>query len=374
VTEVNRSIRTLLEESVPPVWIAGEVAGWTRARSGHCYFTLKDEASQIKCVLFRTDSARLTQDPSEGTRVRVYGGLTLYEARGDYQLVARRLEQEQGEGDWRRAFEQLRRQLEAEGLLAPERKRPLPALPGVIGVVTSADGAALRDILVGLGSRAPWVRVLVRAARVQGEGSATEISRAIQALCQSGQPDLLIVGRGGGSIEDLWAFNDEGVARAIAASTVPVVSAVGHETDVTISDLVADLRAPTPTAAATLAIQSAARRLDNLPTLRPRLERGLRSRLDRVRVRTARGGERLAASTQRLLDRRRAQAGALAGRLDALSPLRTLERGYAVALDERGAVVRRTSHLPAGAAFTLRLPDGILGAQSTGPVSQASES
>ena len=244
VTQVNRAVRVLLEDTIESLWISGEVTNWTRARSGHCYFTLKDEQAQLRCVMFKTGAASLPADPEEGTTVRALGGLTLYEARGEYQLVVRRLEAEGAEGLWRQAFEQLRSKLEAEGLFAPERKRALPRFPEAVGVVTSLAGAALADILTVIRRRAPWTRVIVRGARVQGEGAGEEVAEAIRALGGSGLVDVLIVGRGGGSLEDLWAFNEEVVARAIVACPVPVISAVGHEVDVTISDLVADVRAP----------------------------------------------------------------------------------------------------------------------------------
>lgn len=366
VAQVNQAVRVLLEEHVPPVWVVGEVAGWTRARSGHCYFTLKDERAQLKCVLFRSDAERVPTDPSEGTRIRVYGGLTLYEARGDYQMVARRVEAEDGEGLWKKAFEALRKKLEAEGLTSAERKRPLPALPTRVGVVTSISGAALRDILAGLRARAPWIHVIVRNARVQGEGSSRAVAAGVRTLGASGQVDVLIVGRGGGSIEDLWAFNEEPVARAIAECPVPVVSAVGHEVDVTIADLVADVRAPTPTAAAALVVREAGRRLDVVATVRPRLARALRSRIDRMVLRRDESAGRSERAVRVLLDRRGAKLATAAGRIHALSPLKTLERGYAVALDDGGRVVRSTEALPAGSEFTVQLPDGRVRAESRG--------
>jgi exodeoxyribonuclease VII large subunit len=246
VYQVNRAVRGLLEDSVEPLWVGGEIGGWTRSRAGHRYFTLKDDRAQLRAVMFARDAEALPTDPDEGTKVRGFGDLTLYEARGEYQFVVRRLEAEGADGLWRIAFEKLRSRLEAEGLLAAARKRPLPAYPSCIGVVTSPTGAAFRDIVSVLRRRAPWTRLVLRGAKVQGEGAAVEIARALDDLARSGLPDVIIVGRGGGSVEDLWAFNEEPVARAIAACPVPVVSAVGHEVDVTISDLVADLRAPPP--------------------------------------------------------------------------------------------------------------------------------
>ncbi len=358
VSQVNRAVRFLLEDSIPPVWVSGEVAGWTRARSGHCYFTLKDETAQLRCVLFRTDAQRLPTDPTEGMTVRVLGGLTLYEARGDYQMVARRLESEEGEGLWRLAFERLRRRLDAEGLTADERKRPLPRLPSRVGVVTSLSGAAFQDILRGLRTHGPWLHVVVREARVQGDGAGLEVARAVRTLGGSGLVDVMIVGRGGGSLEDLWAFNEEPVARAIAACPVPVVSAVGHEVDVTIADLVADARAPTPTAAAELVTQGAREALSEIGRLRPALARGLSRRVERERGRFERYGERVERLVRATLATRRSRMEGLAGKIHALSPLRTLERGFAVPLDLEGRVLRSVSEFEAERPFALRVVDG----------------
>ena len=390
VSQVNRAVRGLLEESVDPLWVGGELGAWSRSRAGHCYFTLKDERAQIRCVMFSREASLLPADPEDGMQVRAFGELTLYEARGDYQLVTRRVEAEGADGLWRLAFERLRAKLEAEGLLAPERKRPLPRFPVCVGVVTSLGGAAIRDILSVLARRAPWTRVVVRGAKVQGEGAAEEIARALTALGESGAADVIIVGRGGGSVEDLWAFNEEPVARAIAACPVPVVSAVGHEIDVTISDLVADLRAPTPSAAAeavvpdretvTAALRRAPEQLGR--ALRRGVERRQGAVTDRLR-RLARVMERRFVPARQGLDRsmarlergargavgrRRMTLATFSGRLDALSPLSTLQRGYSVARTPAGAVLRTTSDLPAGLAFHLRVTDGTVEAVSRGPV------
>jgi exodeoxyribonuclease VII large subunit len=391
VSQVNRAVRSLLESAIDALWVGGEVANWTRARSGHCYFTLKDEKAQLRCVMWRTDAERLPTDPDEGMQVRVFGSLTLYEARGEYQMSVQKLEAEGAEGLWRLAFEKLRRKLEAEGLLDPARRRALPRFPATVGVVTSLSGAALQDILTVLRRRAPWIRVLVSGARVQGEGADIEIARAVDALGASGLCDVIIVGRGGGSMEDLWAFNLESVARAIAACPVPIVSAVGHEVDTTISDLVADLRAPTPSAAAeAVAPDSAALRalMHGVPE---RLARGLRGTvirrrrslsedLERLRRTMERrlapakqavdiGVRRLEAGVARLLERRRRGLSALAGRLQALSPLGILERGYSVAEDFGGRVLRRVEDFPGGRRFVLRVGDGRVSAESHGPLS-----
>ena len=380
VSEINQAVRSLLEEKLPPLWIAGEVANWKRAGSGHCYFTLKDESSQLRCVMWRGEASRLPMDPEEGMRIRVFGQLTLYEARGDYQLVARDLQGEEGEGLWRLAFERLRKQLEDEGLLAPERKRPLPSFPLSVGVVTSLTGAALHDILTVLRRRAPWLRVLVVGARVQGDGASEEIARGIRRLAGSGLVEVLIVGRGGGSQEDLWAFNDEAVARALAECPIPVVSAVGHEVDVTISDLVADLRAPTPSAAAEAVAPDKEEILRYLRVAGTRLARGLKRgvegqgrafaqaqaelwRLARGlvtpgRARLARSEEALIRHVGALTQRRKTSLARLAGKMDALSPLSTLQRGYAVPLDDGGRVLRGVKEFFPGEEFLLRVVDG----------------
>jgi exodeoxyribonuclease VII large subunit len=402
VSEISQAVKVLLEGQLPALWVSGEVANWKRAGSGHCYFTLKDENSQLKCVMWRGDASRLPMDPEEGMKVRVFGQITLYEARGDLQLVARSLEGEEGEGLWRLAFEKLKKQLDGEGLLAQERKRPLPTFPQTVGVVTSLTGAALHDILTVLRRRAPWLRVLVAGARVQGEGASEEIARGIRRLAATGKVDLLIVGRGGGSIEDLWAFNEEPVARAMAECPVPVVSAVGHEVDVTISDLVADLRAPTPSAAAEAVAPDKEEILRYLKGANTRLAQGLRRGVHGQRKAFAqarsglfRVGQRLTLSHRRAveyrlealgrlargvilggerrlkgsneaitrsmrvrLDRRRISLAGLAGKMNALSPLNTLQRGYSVALDEEGRVLRESEDFVQGDEFLLRVVDG----------------
>lgn len=392
VSQVNRAVRALLESTVEALWVGGEVGNWTRSRAGHCYFTLKDERAQLRCVLWRSDAERLPADPEDGMRVRVFGSLTLYEARGEYQMSVQRLEAEGADGLWRLAFEKLRRRLEQEGLLDPARKRRLPRFPGTVGLVTSTSGAALRDILSVLRRRAPWVRVVVRGARVQGEGASRDVARALTDLARSGLCDVIIVGRGGGSLEDLWAFNEEPIARAIVACPVPVVSAVGHEVDVTISDLVADLRAPTPSAAAEAVVPDRAAVLEQLRNVPERLARGLRGTVERRRGRLgdalARlengvgrtlaplrqavdlGAQRLERSMRRVLERRGAGLAALAGRLQALSPLAILERGYSVARTADGAVLRRVEDFPPGRAFHLRVVDGTVACEATGPLEE----
>ena len=274
--DLARRIRTLLETEIGWVWIEGECSNVRPAASGHVYFTLKDEAGQIQAALFRGDALAAKVRPRDGLKVRVYGQVTAYEKSSQYQVIVRKVE-EAGAGDLHAAFEKLKARLLAEGLFSAARKRPLPVLPAVIGIVTSPQGAALRDMLTVLGRRFPNRRILIAPCRVQGAGSATEIADAIRLLNEDGRAEVIIVGRGGGSIEDLWAFNEEEVARAIAASAAPVISAVGHETDFTIADFAADVRAPTPSAAAELVIRPRAEWFGELSHWRQRLARTLRN-------------------------------------------------------------------------------------------------
>ncbi len=253
VSELSQQIRGLLEKGFPDVWVTGEISNFKAAGSGHFYFTLKDSTAQVRAVCFRSQARYLKFKPQDGLSVIVRGRLSVYEARGEYQLYVEYLEPA-GLGALQLAFEQLKQKLAAEGLFDPSRKRPLPLLPRAVGIVTSPTGAVIRDILRILRRRFRNLRVVVYPAKVQGEGAAAEIAEGIRTLNRQAEVDVIIVARGGGSLEDLWAFNEEGVARAIAASKVPVISAVGHETDFTIADFVADLRAPTPSAAAELVV------------------------------------------------------------------------------------------------------------------------
>ena len=362
---LNAAARALIEGMFPPVWVSGEVTNFTRARSGHCYFSLRDREAQIRCVMWRTEAVRLPTAPAEGMEVRALGKLTLYEGRGEFQLVVAELEAK-GEGLFKLAIDRLRTKLETEGLTSPARKRPLPPYPACVGVVTSSAGAALRDVISVIRRRAPWTRIVLSAARVQGEGAAQEIAAAIRRIGAAGCADVLIVGRGGGSIEDLWAFNEEVVARAIAESPVPVISAVGHETDFTIADLVADLRAPTPSAAAEAAVPDRAAVARALADLRERMARCTGERVDTLRERLFEARLDLRDARQRLVAGRRERMGALAGRLNALSPLSTLARGYAVPLDPAGRVLRRAADFAPGAEFRLRVVDGSVAARVEG--------
>src|SRR5436190_1447180 len=253
VTELTVRVRDLLEAEFVEVWVEGELSNCRVWNTGHVYFTLKDRAAQLRAVIFRSALRYLKFKPADGLRIVARGRVSVYEPKGEYQLVCEHMEP-QGLGALQLAFDQLKARLQEEGLFDAARKRPLPALPRKIGIVTSLDGAAIRDIIKVLGRRYANAHIVIRPARVQGDGAAVEIARGIRAIGRVAAVDVVIVGRGGGSIEDLWAFNDEGVARAIAACPVPVISAVGHESDVTIADFVADLRAPTPSAAAEIVV------------------------------------------------------------------------------------------------------------------------
>lgn len=387
VSEVNSAIRRLIEDSVGTLWVRGEVGNWKRYPSGHCYFSIKDDRSELRCVMFARDAGALPADPENGMEVRVSGNLTLYEKKGAYQLSVRQIESEGAEGLWRIAFEKLKSQLEAEGLLDSSVKKALPRYPGVVGIVTSTEGAALRDVISVLDRRAPWIRVLVRGARVQGDGASNEIAKAIEDLVATGEPEVIIVGRGGGSIEDLWAFNEEPVARAISRSAIPVVSAVGHEIDVTISDLVADLRAPTPSAAAEAVVPDAVDIRDGLAHMPRQLAKALQAMLQRRETAIEHALSRLGLSMERqveplqqlldhdlerlqtklrsILDERTHHLIAIEGRLDALSPLATLRRGYSVARTGDGQILRTVRDFIKGQSFMLRVSDGEVIAEVT---------
>lgn len=297
VSELTAFVRTSLEESFPDLWIEGEVSNIRTPASGHLYFTLKDETSQIKAVLFKSGAQRLRFALKEGLCVIVRGRLTVYEPRGEYQAVLEYLEPK-GLGALQVALEQLKDKLAREGLFDPARKRPLPFLPGRVGLVTSLSGAAIRDMLVVLKRRCPSLHVVICPVPVQGEGAAPQIAEAIRTLGRSGLVDVMIVGRGGGSLEDLWCFNEEAVVRAIAESKVPVISAVGHETDYTLADFAADVRAPTPSAAAEAVTPVLADLTREFEVLRNRSDRAMRVRLSLIRQRAEEFDEAL---TSRIL-------------------------------------------------------------------------
>ena len=303
VSQLTSEIKTLLERNFDHVWVEGEISNLRLPGSGHLYFTLKDEKAQIRGVMFRLQNRLLKFEPKDGLQVIGYGRITVYEPRGDYQIILDYLEPK-GLGALQLAFEQLKEKLAAEGLFDPARKRPIPHLPQKIGIVTSATGAAIRDILRIIDRRFANIQILLYPVRVQGQGAAQEIAQAIQALNHLPDVDVMIVGRGGGSLEDLWAFNEEIVARAIFSSRIPVISAVGHEVDFTIADFVADLRASTPSAAAELVVRNKVELVQNLKNLERALLQSFRATLDLQQERFFSLRERLADPRRRLSDQR----------------------------------------------------------------------
>jgi exodeoxyribonuclease VII large subunit len=358
VGEVTRRARAVMEAGLPPLWVRGEVSGLKQWQSGHWYFALRDRTAQLRCVMFARENRRLPAPPAEGTQVFAFGRPTVWEEKGEFRLTVVELLSTEAGGLWQLKLEKAKAALLRDGLLDPARKRPLPAYPQRIAVITSPDGAALRDIVAVVGRRWPLAQLVLVAARVQGEGAEGDLCAAFARLGALRGVDLAIVGRGGGSKEDLWVFNSERVARAVAAASVPVISAVGHETDVTLCDLVADLRAPTPSAAAAAATPDRMEVLDHVAHLGARLARGLSSRVELGEQRLARSWDRLGHAMRRRLERHQHALAAASGRLDALSPLKILGRGYALAKDAQGRVLRRVAQLPPGLAFRLRVSDG----------------
>jgi exodeoxyribonuclease VII large subunit len=357
ISTLTQTAKDVVEGAFPPLWVRGEVSDFKRHRNGHWYFTLRDLSSQLRCVVWSRDQLAIPAAPDDGMQIAALGQLGVYAARGEMQFSIRRMEAD-GDGLWRKALEVARRRLDADGLLAPERKRPLPRSPRRIAFVTSASGAALRDVVAVLRRRAPGVELVVVHASVQGDAAPQELCRALARVTRWGQAELVIIGRGGGSREDLWAFNDERVARALAACPVPTISAVGHEVDITLCDLVADHRAPTPSAAAEAAVLSRDELLLVLSAQRQRLVMAMEDWLSLPGERARSAGAALTTSMSRRLGERQSALAASAGRLNALSPLATLERGYAVARAEQGATLTSATQFVEGQAFTLRLRDG----------------
>jgi exodeoxyribonuclease VII large subunit len=357
ISLLTQTAKAVVEGAFSPLWIRGEVSDFKAHRNGHWYFSLRDETSQMRCVVWSRDQRGIPASPDDGMQVSAFGQLTVYAARGEMQFTIRKIEAV-GDGLWRKAFERTRARLEADGLLAIARKRPIPRYPRRIAVITSPTGAALHDIVAVIKRRAPGVEIVVLPAAVQGETAPGELIAALDRLARWGAADVLIIGRGGGAREDLWEFNDEQVARALAACPIPTISAVGHEVDVTICDLVADLRAPTPSAAAETAVRAVSELATEVRLLGARLRRAVGSRLELANLRTQRAGRTLAMLSARGVERRRARTQTLAGRLNALSPLATLERGYAVALDASGRALSSVDQLTPGTSFDLAVRDG----------------
>jgi exodeoxyribonuclease VII large subunit len=361
VSEVTRRARAVVEAGLPPLWVRGEITGFKAWRSGHWYFSLRDTTAQLRCVMFAKQNFRLPP-PVDGTQVFVFARPSVYEEKGDFQLtVLELLSTDQG-GLWKLAFEKAKAALLKDGLLDPARKRRLPPFPNRIAVVTSPDGAALRDIVAVVGRRWPVAELIVVPAQVQGAKAEASVCSALNRIRRL-PVDVLLVARGGGSVEDLWAFNSERVARAVAAMPMPVISAIGHETDVTLCDLVADLRAPTPSAAAEAATPDRVEVLAQCGVFGQRLARALRIASRHVTDRLARTGDRLTACMQHRIEQSRAQLAAHGAHLDALSPLRVLARGYAVAREADGGILKRVAQLPAGKEFRLRVSDGEVDAR-----------
>lgn len=362
VSVLTQTARDVLEGAFIPLWVRGEVSDFKSHRNGHWYFCLRDRSAQIRCVVWNRDQRGIPAPPDDGMQVVALGRLTVYPARGEMQFSITRIEAE-GDGLRRKALEKTLEKLEADGLLAPERKRALPRFPNVIAVVTSPDGAALHDIVAVTNQRAANVKLVLVPAKVQGDGAPGELRRALDRVNRWGGADLVIIGRGGGAREDLWAFNDERVARAVAACAVPTISAVGHEIDTTICDLVADHRAPTPSAAAEAATRSRAELTSELRKLSLRMSGASRSRVRRE-LDAIRHLERdiVSAGSDRVASRRASLQG-VAGRLHALSPVATMARGYAVARGQDGTTLSSASAFSEGLPFDLIVRDGVIPAQ-----------
>ena len=384
VSQLTQTIKQVIEESflLSRIWIRGEISNFTRHTSGHLYFTLKDDGARLSCVMFKSQARLLRFKPGDGMAVQVRGRLSVYEKLGQYQLYVDEMT-ETGLGDLHLAFERLKAKLAQEGLFDPGRKKALPPLPQRIGIITSPTGAAVRDMIKILRRRRPNLDILIIPAQVQGEEAPLSLVRALAQANHFRRLDLVIIGRGGGSLEDLWAFNDERVARAIADFRLPIISAVGHETDFTIADFVADLRAPTPSAAAELAVPEQAALQNQVENLRRRLRAGLERKLQACRKDCQRLlRSRVLQAPKQSLDRRRQELDLLSeqmlrtirqnlnlererylrvlGKLDSLSPLATLSRGYAIVRKADGTFVKRSDQVAADEMLQVTLAAGKL--------------
>ena len=379
VTQLTYQIKNLLEGTFPDVWVEGEISNLTVPQSGHAYFTIKDEQSQIKAVLFKSSQRHLKFTLQHGMQVICRGRVSVYEPRGEYQIIVEYVEPK-GVGALQKAFEELKTRLEKEGLFDRERKKPLPFLPKKIGIVTSPTGAAIRDILRVIRRRHPRMEILIYPVPVQGPESAPAIVEAIGYFNREKNVDVMIVGRGGGSLEDLWAFNEESVARAIHASRIPVISAVGHETDFTIADFAADLRAPTPSAAAEMVVESEAHLREAILSFESRLATGMRQTLEHLRGTVQHAGRLLGDPRKKLeqfsqrvdellgrlglglrhhVRRDRALLTSLTGALDHLNPLAILARGYSVTRTiPTGTIVMDASEVRSGDMLSTKLHKG----------------
>ena len=393
VSNLNTRIRELLEHQLTDVWVKGEISNFHHhPSSGHMYFTLKDRGGELRCTMFRMNNSYLKFKPSDGMEVRLFGLVTVYEKRGQVQLKVSIMEPI-GLGDLYRSYELLKRSLNEEGLFDDKHKTKLPSYPNTIGIITSGSGSAYQDILNVLSRRAPNINVLLRSVKVQGDGAAEEIVNAIDLFNKYGGIDILVLARGGGSIEDLWSFNEEKVARAIFNSSIPVISGIGHETDFTIADFVADLRAPTPSAAAELAVPLLDDLLLYLSESNNRLIRRMKTRLeqkwqikDQMHNRISYQQpitkiERQFEKLDRLYDRSlktinvkydkwHQHTESLSKQLLSLGPKQVLERGYAIPFDQSGKIIRRADQISIGEAFELKTARGSLGAKKTSDINK----
>jgi exodeoxyribonuclease VII large subunit len=363
VSQLTAAAKRLVEGELMPVWIRGEVVGCKAWSSGHWYFSLRDRQSQVRCCMWSRYSQTAGEPPKDGTEVFVLAKPGLYEAKGEFQLNVTRMIPTASIGAAQRELERVKEVLQRDGLTDAARKRPIPELACTVAVVTSTDGAALRDIIQVVGKRWPCCRLLVVNARVQGDGAVSALVRALRLVNRIPEVELCILGRGGGGREDLAAFNTEAVCRALADVRVPTISAVGHETDMSLTDLVADVRAPTPSAAAEMAVADRREVLRQLDDIAARLAGGLSGRTRLAAERLARTADRLQVAMEAVLRRERHRADRLGGQLDALSPLRILERGYAVPVAPDGRVLKRRADFAAGARFRLRVADGDVDAR-----------
>lgn len=378
VSQINGYVKKILDKNIilNNVWVKGELSNFKRHYSGHIYVTLKDEGGVLKAVMFRSAASSLAFEPRDGMKVMARGRVSVYEAGGAYQLYIEEMIPD-GVGALYVAYEQLKEKLRGEGLFDERRKKPIPRFPARVGVVTAPTGAAVRDIINVITRRWPLAEIILYPAQVQGAGAAESVAEGIRYFNETNGADTLIVGRGGGSIEDLWAFNEEVTARAVYESKIPVISAVGHETDFTITDFTADLRAPTPSAAAEIAVPSMTDIAAAVSMQRSRLLQAQASRINNMRLRInacrLKTPQQVINDEQQRLDtlthrmenafnmaavKNKKRFGELAGKLDALSPLNTLARGYAIAVRDGGAVVRSAAELAPGDEFTLKLRDG----------------
>jgi exodeoxyribonuclease VII large subunit len=382
VSQLNRQSRLLLESKISAVWVEGEISNFKHHSSGHIYLTLKDESAQIQAAFFSQYQRGLRFELKDGLKILAFCRVSIYEARGQYQLYIERVEP-QGVGALQLAFQQLKEKLAKEGLFAEERKRPIPKFPKTVGVITSPTGAAIHDILNVINRRFCGTHVLLYPVKVQGEGAASEITTAVKTMNEQAEADVLIVGRGGGSLEDLWAFNEEPVARAVFESQIPVISAVGHESDWTICDLVADLRAPTPSAAAELVVSSRLELEDRLRECKERMGFSMTGMFERYQERLSdlassaafrqprflldqfTGqvddlGRRMGSRLTTLVSSKSQVFQGIMGRFNALNPLAILERGYSVSFNEKGDILKDIRQISEGDVMRTRLHKGSL--------------